>query len=306
MQSYWGTVQNGQITLIDDIRLPEGGKLIVTVVEPDSLKENLRGITGAELLDSESAGMWEHREYVTDNAQIAEQLRNQAFNAELSPLLKAQIIGINKLISSSFGTGQRLSTVLHALGFSDEQITVAKEHHLERVVNYLLKSINHFALSREDGDRLSRILTRRLSLDGQPASTLEVLAIEFGVTRERIRQLEIKILRKYKSPKGKRQFLSELTRITSILIGEPANPPLPGQALAAASPSASDHKSSFQEHVEQVRQKHPRAYEKWEASEEDQLVLLFEQGKSINELAELISRNPGAVQTRLRRLGLIE
>lgn len=44
------------------------------------------------------------------------------------------------------------------------------------------------------------VLTHRFGLDGKAAETLEEVGVRFGVTRERIRQLEVKALEKLKDP----------------------------------------------------------------------------------------------------------
>jgi hypothetical protein len=84
-----------------------------------------------------------------------------------------------------------------------------------------------------------------------------------------------------------------------------ANPPLEHVPNAQPSPAPKTNRS-YQQLVDEKRQEHPRAYEKWEPVEEDELVWLFEQGKSMNEIAGALSRQPSAIKARLRRLGLIE
>jgi RNA polymerase primary sigma factor len=44
--------------------------------------------------------------------------------------------------------------------------------------------------------RMRRVVERRFGLDGQPPQTLEELGTELGVTRERVRQLELRALRR--------------------------------------------------------------------------------------------------------------
>jgi len=56
----------------------------------------------------------------------------------------------------------------------------------------------------------------------------------------------------------------------------------------------------------ELRKKYPRAYEKWDGAEDDNLRSLFEQGKKTNELAELLMRQPGAIISRLKTLGLFK
>ncbi len=50
------------------------------------------------------------------------------------------------------------------------------------------------------GDRESRVLRLRYGLDGGHPQTLEEVGKVFGVTRERIRQIEAKAIRKLRQP----------------------------------------------------------------------------------------------------------
>ncbi len=54
---------------------------------------------------------------------------------------------------------------------------------------------------------------------------------------------------------------------------------------------------------DEVRQEHPRAYEPWTADEERQLEQLHSSGVDIPEIAARLGRRPGAIQSRLNRLG---
>ena len=58
--------------------------------------------------------------------------------------------------------------------------------------------------------------------------------------------------------------------------------------------------------VEKKRQTHPRAYEKWSIEEEERLNRLHGEGLSIQEIAEQLGRQPGAVRSRLLRLGILQ
>lgn len=57
--------------------------------------------------------------------------------------------------------------------------------------------------------------------------------------------------------------------------------------------------------VEEVHQEYPRAYEKWLPDEDEALKRKFSSGNSLVELADLFERKPGAIRSRLIKLGLI-
>lgn len=55
----------------------------------------------------------------------------------------------------------------------------------------------------------------------------------------------------------------------------------------------------------EIRKEHPRAYEKWEPPEDNELTAFYRNGKKIDEIAQLLQRQPGAIRSRLDKLGLI-
>ena len=72
------------------------------------------------------------------------------------------------------------------------------KEHLEEVLSTL-------------SDREKRVLIMRFGLDGSRPKTLEEVGREFKVTRERIRQIEAKALRKLKHPSRSKKLKDYLT-----------------------------------------------------------------------------------------------
>ncbi len=54
----------------------------------------------------------------------------------------------------------------------------------------------------------------------------------------------------------------------------------------------------------EIRAIHPQAYRAWTADEEAKLKKMFERGKQMKEMAEKLGRKPGAIRSRLKKLGL--
>jgi hypothetical protein len=65
------------------------------------------------------------------------------------------------------------------------------------------------------------------------------------------------------------------------------------------------HDTSYQQRIDKIRRRYPRAYEKWTAEEDAQLRQKYQAGLRVNELAKFLARQSGAVASRLRKLGLI-
>ncbi len=56
--------------------------------------------------------------------------------------------------------------------------------------------------------------------------------------------------------------------------------------------------------VEEIRQSHPKAYEPWTSEEDERLRDMLQAGRSVSELATDFGRQPSAIRSRLRKLGL--
>jgi hypothetical protein len=57
--------------------------------------------------------------------------------------------------------------------------------------------------------------------------------------------------------------------------------------------------------VEVVRKEFPNAYAKWSAIDDDLLKTKYAEGIEISDLAKLLNRKVGAIQSRLKKLGLL-
>jgi hypothetical protein len=58
--------------------------------------------------------------------------------------------------------------------------------------------------------------------------------------------------------------------------------------------------------VEKIREKHKHAYLPWTPEDDNQLELLFCEGKKVKELAQIFGRNDGAISSRIKKLQLKE
>jgi DNA-binding NarL/FixJ family response regulator len=80
---------------------------------------------------------------------------------------------------------------------------------------------------------------------------------------------------------------------------------LAGSALPASvtrtRPISADGKAY---HLDEIRQTHPHAYEKWTTADDERLRQLSSEGKSVKEMADALQRQPGAIRSRLGKLGL--
>jgi len=56
----------------------------------------------------------------------------------------------------------------------------------------------------------------------------------------------------------------------------------------------------------EIRKKHPRAYEKWTEEDDARLRAEFASGTDRAELVGMFQRQPSAIKSRLRKLGLLQ
>jgi hypothetical protein len=73
-----------------------------------------------------------------------------------------------------------------------------------------------------------------------------------------------------------------------------------GEALEIA--EQSDGGSTYEQRLAEIRQKHPRAYDKWSEEEDGRLAQLHQQGNSVEQIATSFQRQPTAIRSRLRKL----
>jgi len=97
----------------------------------------------------------------------------------------------------------RLDTGTLADSLSDSDQTCAEEQLLEREVTLLL-----LEAVQELNEQQSRVLTRRFGLDGNPPQTLEEIGTAIGLSRERVRQIEVGAKNRLK-----RRLAHELTAV---------------------------------------------------------------------------------------------
>ncbi len=68
--------------------------------------------------------------------------------------------------------------------------------------------------------------------------------------------------------------------------------------------SGSGKHLDFAARLQQIKQKHPRAYEKWTTEEDNELTTKARAGTDVLHLAWHFKRQPSAIRSRLAKLGL--
>lgn len=76
-----------------------------------------------------------------------------------------------------------------------------------------------------------------------------------------------------------------------------------GRTDGASPPARS---AAWENRMAEIKRRHPRAYEKWDESEEETVRSLFAAKTPVREIAAQLQRQPGAIRARLLRLGVFE
>lgn len=63
--------------------------------------------------------------------------------------------------------------------------------------------------------------------------------------------------------------------------------------------------SDYDDRMRRVKSRHPRAYERWECSEDETLTSLHREGRTVAHMAEQLQRQPSAIRSRLAKLNLV-
>jgi len=75
-------------------------------------------------------------------------------------------------------------------------------------------------------------------------------------------------------------------------------------AARSALKIAEERRNAYAERMKEIRQVYPRAYDKWTDEEEEALKTLVSSGRNTEEIAEALQRQPGAITSRMNKLGL--
>ncbi len=257
--------------------------------------------------------------------------------------LKTKVIAINQLLTDIYQREMRLSCLLSELNFTFEDINFISNKLLSKAVAFFLETLEETIITFQDGARQLKIIQGSYGLNSSP-KTLRQLAEEFKISHERIRQIKQKTLRKLKSINNKFKlellfkqkiqqaiatyennqiytkaddiYQHEYDFILSLLSnGEKCLTIVEGDNQITI--TESDFLEFYDNittvklewgiksySIEEVRKKHQKAYVKWTREEEELLIDNLAEGLNVKEIAEILGRKPGAIASRINKLGL--
>ena len=107
---------------------------------------------------------------------------------------------------------------------------------------------------------------------------------------------------------AKRKFVVNVSETTGKAyfceIPNEPTPPVSEPSSPATIESFSNMQTKKVSTLAEIRNQHPRAYEKWTDAEDSELSRNYRDGLSVSQLAEMHQRQSSAICSRLRKLGL--
>ncbi len=91
------------------------------------------------------------------------------------------------------------------------------------------------------------------------------------------------------------QYWERRVEFATTQIGRPSEPRDQGASIPAGRPRT----------LEEIRRDYPSAYDKWSKKDDELLAQGFRRGNNPADIAALLGRQPGAIRSRLSKLGLV-
>lgn len=135
--------------------------------------------------------------------------------------LRRNLEHINAFLQAIGTNHSRISELLSQTGLDNDAINELRHNHLAR----FLSCLQHRWQEQIIGwlpERHANIVIRRFGLDEHPSSRLIDLGDTWGVSRERIRQLEVAGLRRLRTSKRQKQLLQTIPEIARSILS-PSN-----------------------------------------------------------------------------------
>ena len=112
--------------------------------------------------------------------------------------VKSTTIGLQELLTDMYGEERRISALLRDFGLSDDNIDTLKTEKIADFYENLQFALKCRFLHYSSGHRLLLVLLRRYGLFDHPRETLESIGDSMKISRERVRQLESKAIKRLK------------------------------------------------------------------------------------------------------------
>lgn len=126
-----------------------------------------------------------------------------------------QLIAVNKLLSEVYGRAIQIHELL-LLDLDRAKVTQLEYFGLQSVAETFVERLKEFLRSPISGDRNFHIVSRHFGLDGKPIERLSEIAVRLGISRERVRQLEMRSVLMLKAPNGFKFIRTTLKELAGV------------------------------------------------------------------------------------------
>ena len=235
--------------------------------------------------------------------------------------LRTQVIGINQLLSDIYQQQMRLSNLLSTLDFDEQDIQRLRSYHLPDTVAIFLVTLDRvITLAKVQTGQLTIVL-KMYGLTGESPRNGKQLSFDYDLSHEIIKQtkqnvlaqltldsqrilLESELKDKIQELLAIRQICLQKQRIDLIYFTSPTENCFAQGSLAIPASSRGKEQQSKSYSLKEIRKTHQRAYAKWTRKEEEILLSNLNDGLDVKEIAQILERKPGAISSRINKLGL--
>ncbi len=141
--------------------------------------------------------------------------------SNLTPETQTRLQSINQFLEDIYGRPRRLSHILRDAGMGEDEITRLRRDHLDDYLAELLRRWRSW-MAEILPSRRDDIIIRRYSLDGSPRPSLAHLGNGYGISRERVRQLQKDALKRLRHPARKRRLEHIVLEVAEEILDRPA------------------------------------------------------------------------------------
>lgn len=242
-------VRQYALSALANVPLPPEAVILLTAIRDGDEKPYNRA-AAAELLQSMAAADSHQQSPAFDQEpQADDPLRSVG---EIAPLTAATpptpapttitLDILNRFLEAAYGEPRRLSELLRAAGIADDAITTLRHKHLSAYLSLLTQRLRAWIMQALE-ERTADIFIRRFELDGRPAPTFAELGRQYDISRERVRQLEVKVLKRLRSRRYRaaiEQIIANAAReILGLPLADAPPPEFAGIAGARQPPNSS-------------------------------------------------------------------
>lgn len=153
--------------------------------------------------------------------------------------LRDQVVALNHWLAQVYNEPLPLSALLSREGLDAAAIGMLKQQHLAAFMARVQADLRSWLGGTLD-ERRARIVIRRFSLDGRAKTPLAVLGADYGISRERIRQIEQGAVRRLRAARRRAAIAQVVLGAAQATLGLPLTARIEPEPPAQTSPEQAE------------------------------------------------------------------